>query len=152
MAILIVCLFLIGTGSEGVPLPVDPSLVGESPKVPDLPSLKKDLLTVGASRTKSASVVIAEGIPPVLTKILEKVRRWEYIDLSTLLHDPSHKSEDLIQQDSQVFVFQTMEQAQKRKKQIKDFSSWVQAFSILMATLASAEGTSNRPDQPPLLN
>lgn len=40
---------------------------------------------------------------------------------------------------SQVMIFQFVEQAQKRKKQIVDIISWVRAFSIYSAVLAAAE-------------
>lgn len=46
-----------------------------------------------------------------------------------------------VHQQNHVVLFQTVEQAQKRRKQIQDISSWIQAFAIYMAALTSAEAT-----------
>lgn len=128
------CLFL-STG-----LPVDPSLMPDSLSMPSLLA-GRDISLVGGSG-KSTSSVIAEGMPPIPQKLLDKIRRWDYIDLALLLNDPYHKVEELpIQQQGQVILFQSVEQAQKRKKQIEDISSWVQAFSVYVAALSSAETT-----------
>ena len=130
--------------SVGVTLPVDASLTAGAPTLPSL-LLGTDLLStsLSAGAAKPQSVVVAEGIPPIPGKLLEKIRRWEFIDLATLLNDPSHKAEDIaVQQQGQVVLFQTLEQAQRRRKQIQDISSWIQAFAIYMAALASAEATS----------
>lgn len=95
---------------------------------------------MGASKVQA--LVIAEGIPPIQVKILERMRRWEFVDLATLLSDPIHKAEDMaVHQQNQVILFQTVEQAQKRRRQIQDIASWTQAFTIYMAALASATTT-----------
>ena len=39
------------------------------------------------SPTKSSTVVVAEGIPPVSCRLVEKVRKWEYVNLADLLED-----------------------------------------------------------------
>lgn len=88
------------------------------------------------------SAVVAEGIPPIPLRLVEKIRRWEFVDLATLLNDSLHKADDTTaHQQGQVLV-QTLEQAQRRRRQIVDIFTWVRAFSIYTAALASAEATS----------
>ena len=99
--------------------------------------------TTAGSVASSATSLVAEGLPPIPTKIVEKIRRWEFVDLALLLQDASSKSEELLlqQHGSQVMIFQSVEQAQKRKKQIGDIVSWARAFSIYAVVLAAAEDT-----------
>uniref|UniRef100_A0A1X7TSH8 Reverse transcriptase domain-containing protein n=1 Tax=Amphimedon queenslandica TaxID=400682 RepID=A0A1X7TSH8_AMPQE len=91
----------------------------------------------------SATSLDAEGLPPIPTKLVEKIRRGEFVDLALLLQDASSKSEELLlqQHGSPVMIFQSVEQAQKKKKQIVDIVSWARAFSIYAAVLAAAEET-----------
>ena len=128
-----------------VSLPVDPSL-GPGVDV-TLPSLRAgaDLLSLstGLGSGKGHATVVAEGIPLIPVKILERIRRWEFVDLATLLNDPTLKAEDMaVQQQGQVVLFQSLEQAHKCRKQIQDISTWIQAFALYMAALASDESTS----------
>ena len=37
------------------------------------------------TQTPSPMVIVAEGMPPIQTKLIEKMHRWEYVDLSKLL-------------------------------------------------------------------
>ena len=37
------------------------------------------------TQTPSLMVIVAEGMPPVQTKLIEKMHRWEYVDPSKLL-------------------------------------------------------------------
>ncbi len=46
--------------------------------------------------TKNPTSVISEGMPRIPTKLVEKICRWEYVDLVSLLHGPFDKSEELI--------------------------------------------------------
>ena len=82
-------------GVPGVQLPADPDLSVEHTTsiIPVLPPLRT-LVDSDASLhvpAKSTSVVISEGMPPVASKIVEKIRCWDFVDLSQLLHDPSQK-------------------------------------------------------------
>ena len=53
--------------------------------------------------TKSSTFVVAEGIPPVSWCLIEKVRKWEYVNLADLLKD--HNSPD---QSSMVRSYQRL--------------------------------------------
>ena len=106
-------------------LPVDSSLGSMSSSC--LPSL-----STGASLglldnlgEKSSAVVVAEGIPPVPVKLLEKIRRWEFIDLALLVGEERRKTEDIpMVQDGRVVLFQLVEQAQRQRRQITDINTW----------------------------
>lgn len=128
-------LVLCGSGTTG--LPVDPSLLAEggsaSPTLPPSHSISASLsgLSPAAGDASKATVLVAEGLPPIAARLLEKIRRWEYVDLVTLLHDPSSKLEEyLLQQQSQVVLVQSVGQAQKKKKHICDLFSWTKAFTV----------------------
>ena len=129
-------------------LPVDPTLEGTP--LP-LSSQLAALLKAGGddhalpSSSKSPSVVLSEGIPPLTSKLVERIRRWEYVDLSDVLTEASTKQEEsIIQNDtqSQVILVQTVDQLKKKKKAISDIPSWSQAFAIYGAALASCAETS----------
>ena len=99
-------------------------------------------MVTGIPTTKNPIAIVAEGLPPIPTKLLEKIQRWEYIDLALLLHDT--KSDELAgyQPSNQVLVFQSIEQLQRKKKSITDLQSWVQAFSVYAAALGGARSIS----------
>ena len=73
---------------EDVMLPVDPSL--SSPIVTTLPTLTgNQQLSNNDSQVEvikqPSSVVLTEGLPPIATKLLDKIQQWKFVDLSSLL-------------------------------------------------------------------
>ena len=121
---------------------MDPSLSAE---ILTLPSLTDD--STGSSSgtaVKQAALVIAEGLPPVSTKLLEKIQKWEFIELASLLtHDGPSRGETLtITQDGQSMIVRPQEESHGRKK-INDIPSWLQAFSIYAAGLAASDNTTS---------
>ena len=65
---------------------MDPSLAAETITMPSL----VDVTSGSGSSTsvKQAAIVIAEGLPPVSTKLLDKIQKWEFVELASLLtHD-----------------------------------------------------------------
>ena len=46
------------------------------------------------AKTAAPFVVISEGIPPISVKIVEKIRRWEFIDLAKLLVNQDNQPEE----------------------------------------------------------
>ena len=119
----------------------------ESGGVPRLPTLlaSREREGVGGSGSDvRATVLIAEGLPPIPLKLFEKIKRWEFVDLSLLLHDSSSRAEELLlqQRGEKVMIVQSVEQAQRRRKQITDIFSWSKAFSIYCAALCSDEAIS----------
>ena len=118
-------------------LSVDPSLALS------LASLMSAGEANSTGSAKKASVVITEGIPPLSTKLVERIRKWEFIDLADLLTEALMKPEDYSSKvvTGQVILVQSLEQVKRKKKQVTDAISWSQAFAIYMAVLASAEKT-----------
>lgn len=86
--------------------------------------------------------MICEGIPPIATKLMEKIRRWEYVDLASLISDPSFKPDEIsLPQNNQIVFIQSVDQIQRKQKQITDLTSWLQAFTVHSAVLVSANTT-----------
>ena len=128
-------------------LPVDPSL--SSPIVTTLPTLTgNQQLSNNDSQVEvikqPSSVVLTEGLPPITTKLLDKIQRWEFVDLSSLLScDPTAKNDTvaLTHEGQHILVVDPQSQFSRRKKQISDLPTWIQAFSIYAAGLAAASST-----------
>ena len=96
-------------------------------------------LSLPVGDTKAA-VLVAEGLPPISTKFLDKIRCWDLVEL--LLHDPLLKAEELLwQQKGQVMIVQSIEQAQRHHKQITDIIFWTKVFAIYCTALSSAVET-----------
>ena len=92
--------------------------------------------------TSNPSVVVAEGMPPIASKLLDRIRRWEFIDLALLLNEVGQKSDEIPHShDGRVVLILSVEQAQCCKKQIGDHYAWTQAFAVYMAALASVSTT-----------
>ena len=115
-----------------------PSLLPEGSTGKELSSLLSGL------KSSASTTVLAEGIPPIATKLLEKIQRWEYVDLSDLLSEASSKVDDMptYSTQNQVILVQSVDQIKKKKKQILDIETWLQAFSIYAAALTAHATTS----------
>ena len=133
---------------DDVVLPVDPSL--HSTFTANLPPLTgNETSNIDFSKEvnkQSASVVLSEGLPPISTKLLEKIQQWEFVDLTSLLSgDPSTSAKNdtvtLSQEGQQIVVVDPQSHPSRRKRQIVDLPTWIQAFSIYAAGLAAASST-----------
>ena len=95
---------------------------------------------------KQAAIVVAEGLPPVSTKLLDKIQKWEFVELASLLtHDTYGQSRGdtlTITQDGRSMVVRQQDESLGRKK-ITDITTWVQAFSIYAAILADSESSTS---------
>ena len=87
-----------------------------------------------------SSLVVAEGIPPVSHKLVEKIRKWEYIELSSLLED-HYPPDQMALFNGQLMVISSSSQRRRQAAVISDILSWLQAFSIYTAILVSSETT-----------
>ena len=87
-----------------------------------------------------SSLVVAEGIPPISHKLVEKIRKWEYIDLSSLLDDYS-PPDQMTLFSGQLMVVSSSSQQHRQTVVISDILSWLQTFSIYTAILVSADAT-----------
>ena len=122
-------------------LPVDPNLT------PDLPRLIPTLEdtpdhTVAITPRQMPTSIVADGLPPIPTKLLEKIQRWEYIDLSTLLDGAQQEQTNFsVSHDGKLLIMGPTDRTQTKRKVISDLRSWLQAYSRMMAALVSASST-----------
>ena len=113
------------------------SLSGLPPVVLSTREFNQTLL---AAQSPSTLVVVAEGIPPISCKLVEKIKQWEYIDLATLLDDhPTSDQGPLL--NGQLTVVSSNSQRRRQAKAISDILTWLQAFSIFTAVLVSSDST-----------
>ena len=124
---------------------------------PTLPSLGEEQFCIPAGLLKDQpstfSVVVAEGIPPLPLKILEKIRRWEYVDLTTLLlndHAGETPASLMVSANGQTLIVNPPDHQSKKCKVTLDIHSWTQAYSMYAAALTSAEATT-KPESAGLL-
>lgn len=122
-------------------LPVDPLLGTAYASSPQLP------LPLGThpeivAKTAAPSIVITEGIPPIPVKLVEKIRRWEFIDLAKLLvNQETQPEQPTILIGGQLVALESPVKSQRKATAINDILSWVQAFSRFMAVLLAADST-----------
>lgn len=92
---------------------------------------------------KVGMTLLREGIPPIATRLVERIRSWSYVDLAEILTDIGGKAEDSTTQaiEGQIILVQSWDQARRKRKKITDIASWAQAFAIYVAALATAEAT-----------
>ena len=89
----------------------------------------------------SSLVVVAEGIPPIPHKLVEKIRKWEYVDLASLLDVHDHSTADQVAiLNGQLTVVNATSQ-RRCQKNISDILTWLQAFAIFTAILVSSDAT-----------
>lgn len=66
-----------------------------------------------------------EGIPPVPTRLVERIRAWQYVDLADLLVDSASKADETMMaaRAGQVLLVQSMDQIKKKKRQHCDMDA-----------------------------
>ena len=78
-------------------------------------------------------------MPPIPTKVLEKIQRREYINLSTLLDGASYETSNVtICHDGQLLVLETSDRA-KSKRSITNITMWLQAYTRFTTALVAAD-------------
>ena len=91
-------------------------------------------------------MILTEGLPPITTKLLDKIQKWEFIDLPSLLSGDSSAKSDavtLTHEDQPILLADPQSHSNRRRKQIHDLPTWVQAFSIYAAGLAAISSTTS---------
>ena len=87
--------------------------------------------------------MLAEGIPPIPTKLLERIQKWEFVDLASLLSGDQAPDEVMaMAPGGQLLLVSHSDRQPRKKKSISDIHSWVQAFTIYAAALSAANSTS----------
>ena len=121
---------------------MDPQLGADSLTLPQLP-LPLGSLASTVARTAAPSVVVTEGIPPVSVKMVERIHRWEFVELANLLITQDSKLDEApFVVDSEQLGFKAPSQAQGRHPIINNIMIWFVAFSRFMAVILTAEATS----------
>lgn len=124
-------------------LPVDP-LLGCSSSGANLPQLPLPLghqATVVA-RTAAPAVVVIEGIPPISVKTVEKIRRWEFVDLANLLISQDPRDDTFLFVNNEVYEHKTISRSHGKSPVINNIVMWLTAYARFMAVILSAENTS----------
>ena len=79
-------------------------------------------------------IFIGQGLPTVPKTLVDKIQRWEFVDLAELL--PATSAHDTATETAARFaLFPGYELTRARKRQINTITEWVQAFSVLAAII-----------------
>ena len=106
--------------STSAPLPSATAGEFPGPTVLNLPPL--------APTPPGAGVYIGKGQPPVPSKLAEKIRRWEYVEMSELLPEFWSRQEE--GENKQV--------AARRRRQVTEIFTWVQCFCTYASVLSGS--------------
>jgi len=88
-------------------------------------------------------MIVADGIAPIPTKLIEKIRQWEFIDLSKLTsNEPSTPERSSVRINGQLMFIESSPHAHHGKHTISDIVTWMEAFSKYLAVLVSTQATS----------
>lgn len=123
-------------------LPVNPTLLQTQSVWSSSALPLRSLESSEFSSTSSPLVIVSDGIPPLPTKLVEKIRRWEYIDLSKLITEDTndHVTSTMVI-NGQVVTVEPIPQAHRRHSQL-DIITWMEAYSKFLAVLVAVETTS----------
>ena len=91
------------------------------------------------SPSTSSLVMVAEGIPPIPHKLVEKIMKWEYTALASLLDDHSTADQVTLLNGQLTVVNATSQRC--HQKNTSDILTWLQAIGIFMAILISSDAT-----------
>ena len=79
-------------------------------------------------------VFLGHGLPKVPKSLLEKIQRWELIDLVELLPAPTLHDE-LASTPAKLTLFPGCELVCPKRRQIESILEWIKAFTVYMAAL-----------------
>ena len=122
-------------------LPVSPALLNTQP-------LWSSSLLLGSLQESSAalspSVIVSDGIRPLPAKMVEKIRRWEYTDLSKLITDNNdNQVNSTMVINGQVVAVEPIPRPHRRPAQL-DIISWMEAYSKFLVVLVWVDTTSQQ--------
>lgn len=90
---------------------------------------------------QSERILISQGIPTIPKPLLQKIRRWEFIELRELL--PAGSTADASPAmggaAARVPILPGFELVRQRRRQITNIIEWTQAFLVYMAALVSED-------------
>ena len=79
----------------------------------------------------SDGVLIGHGLPTVPKSLLEKIRRWEFIDLAELM-PPQSVHDQMIDTQAKFALFELI---RPKRKQIESITEWTKAYTVYIAAL-----------------
>ena len=127
------CMLHIGTASTktlgSVPIKVLPSLkTGETSVT--LSRLQTKAQWKWEGRPPDELTFITDGLPPIPTKVVQKIEKGEYVDFTDLLpKKPSTEEPTISELAEEGIVVVTQSRHMKgQKKPIQDIATWVEAF------------------------
>ena len=96
---------------------------GESPRLTNLLPFAPPRLS-----PPTLGVYVGEGLPPVPPKLAERIKRWEYIEMSELLPEFWSKPDDMDNKQA----------AARRRRQVTEIFTWVQCFATYTSVLSGS--------------
>ena len=123
------------------PLPIAglPSVSGElsaeAHSAPSVAAAMCNLLSVGgdSQSSKLPGLYVGEGLPPVPVKLVERIHKWEFVDMAELLPEYWGSTQS-VRPESE------LTQGHPRpvtKKKVTDILSWIQCFAVYTSVMAS---------------
>ena len=86
----------------------------------------------------SDRILVAPGFPTLPNQLLDKVHRWEYVDLVDLLPSTSSHDASIPEPSSPRFLlFPGCEFVRHKKRQIANIADWIQAFTVYVAAMST---------------
>jgi len=89
------------------------------------------------SAGKSATVVVTEGVPTVPCRLVDKIKKWEFVNMAELLKDNNGKDPQFMVVNGQLVAVHR----HSSSKTPLSILQWLKAFNIFMAVLLSSEDT-----------
>lgn len=141
---------------------VDPVRLGVTPPADLVPALKllekaasggdesvtaamKDLAhslpTENVGCSSGDLVFVENGMPPISKKVWQKIRNWNFVDMSELANKEGQTEDEaqLLQQyDGKLVLVQSLEQLKKKAKEGMDIMAWLEAYAVLVAVAGQA--------------
>ena len=97
--------------------------------------LLSSLVPGSAPQARGDRLPLGPGLPTVPKALMEKIQRWEFIDLAELLPSCNIHEASASQQVARFSLFTGCEFVRPKRKQIEDILDWVQAFTIYTAAI-----------------
>ena len=103
---------------------------------------KPDALHLPSGHPQTYLVYLTDGLPPITTKMFEKLKNWQYVNLQDLSPRSARGREDeqnfLQQCDGKVLLLQSMDQIKRKSSDFSDVVSWIEVFATVVAVSGQA--------------
>ena len=94
--------------------------------------------TAASQKLSGERVFIGNGLPTVPKATVERIYKWQYVDLADLLPAPSLHDQSA-EPGTRFSLFPGFELVRPKKRQIETIVEWTKAFTVLTAVVASRE-------------